>query len=103
MKLEELKKFVADLFSTATDKTTIEKSAVVSEKIDEAIAEQTKQEEDYNKLLHDYKDVVLHSSFKPGKNEIGTNTPGAQADFNPEEFIKSFVDSHDADGSAKNK
>ena len=34
-KLEELKNYVAELFSAATDKTTIEKSAVVNQKIEE--------------------------------------------------------------------
>ena len=34
-KLEELKNYVADLFSAATDKTAIEKSAIVSQKIEE--------------------------------------------------------------------
>ena len=39
-KLEELKNYVAELFIAATDKTTIEKSAVVNQKIEEIQAEQ---------------------------------------------------------------
>lgn len=63
--LEELKNYVSQLFDKATEKDVIEKAAVVSSKIDEIAAEQKSAEENYNQLLKDYKDVVLHSSFKP--------------------------------------
>ena len=62
-KCEELKNFISQLFETATDKAIIEKTAVVSSKIDEIEAEQKASSEEYNKLLKDYKDVVIHSSF----------------------------------------
>lgn len=89
-KLEELKNYVADLFGAATDKTIIEKSAVVSQKIEEIEKEQTQLSSDYQKLLTDYKDVVLHSSFTPAKSEVVDGTPG---NFDPEAaFQKFFID-----------
>lgn len=101
-KLEELKNFVADLFSTATDKTTIEKSAIVSQKIDEIATEQNKLSESYTSLLKDYKDVVLHSSFKPTEQtmSVDSGVPGVST-FNGEELISNFINTHNADGSAK--
>lgn len=77
-KLEELKQYVSKLFESATEKSIIEQSAVVSSKIDEIASEQKKQEDDYNALLKDYKDVVIHSSFKPlDKSDTGAKLPSA--------------------------
>lgn len=77
-KLDELKDYVSKLFEQATEKEIIEKSAVVSSKIDEIASEQKKQEDDYNALLKDYKDVVIHSSFKPLNNsDTGAKLPSA--------------------------
>lgn len=88
-KLAELKQFVAQLFDAATDKTVIEKSAVVSQKIDEIEQEQTKLQEDYRNLLKDYKDAVLHSSFKPTAS--GPNGfDGAPTSFDPDSAFKQF-------------
>lgn len=76
--LEELRKHIADLFAAAEDKNIISQAAVVSNKIDELEAEQKKEQENYNKLLNDYKDVVLHSSFKPLNNsDNGAKLPSA--------------------------
>lgn len=86
-KLEELKKIVADLFDAATDKTTIEKSAVVSSKFDEAIAEEKKTADEYQSLLKDYKDVVVHSSFKPTGHE--DNNAGTSVSF--EDCLAEFM------------
>ena len=86
-KLEELKKYVADLFGAATDKTIIEKSAVVSQKIEELEQEQTQLRSDYQKLLTDYKDVVLHTSFKPSS---GDNSGGVPGSFDPDAAFKQF-------------
>ena len=89
-KLEELKQHVADLFSAATDKTIIEKSAIVSQKIEEVEQEQTQLRSDYQKLLNDYKDVVLHTSFKPSANDKTDGIPGS---FDPDAaFQKFFID-----------
>ena len=77
--LEELRKHIADLFAAAEDKNIISQAAVVSNKIDELEAEQNKEKENYNKLLNDYKDVVLHSSFKPLNNrDAGAGVPQAK-------------------------
>lgn len=77
-KLDDLRNYVSQLFEAATDKGVIEKAAVVSSKIDEIASEQKKQEEDYNSLLKDYKEVVIHSSFKPVNNaDEGAGIPAA--------------------------
>lgn len=92
-KLEELKQFVAQLFDAATDKTIIEKSAVVNQKIEEIAKEQEQKEQDYRELLKDYKDAVLHTSFKPNP---GDNSGGVPGSFDPEAAFKQFfVDSGD--------
>lgn len=92
-KLEELKQFVAQLFDAATDKTIIEKSAVVNQKIEEIAQEQELKEKDYRELLKDYKDAVLHTSFKPNP---GDNSGGVPGSFDPEATFKQFfVDSGD--------
>lgn len=75
-KLDELREHVAKLFDAATDKTTIEKCAVVKKTIDEIEAEQKKANDDYQSLLKDYKDVVVHSSYKPSSQvEAKTGEP----------------------------
>ena len=92
-KLEELKKYVADLFGAATDKTTIEKSAVVNQKIEEIEAEQKQLSSDYQALLKDYKDVVLHASFKP----IDDNTGGIPGNFDPDAAFNQYFLSDNKD------
>lgn len=78
-KINELRDYISKLFEAATDKNAIEKAAVVSSKIDEIEAEQKASNESYEKLLKDYKDVVLHSSFKPLNSEDkGADGPSAQ-------------------------
>lgn len=76
--LEELKNYVSKLFEKATEKDIIEKAAVVSSKIDEIAARQKQQEDEYNSLLKDYKEVVIHSSFKPANQaDKGADIPSA--------------------------
>lgn len=87
-KLTELRNFVADLFSAATDKTTIEKSAIVNQKIKEIEDEQQTQEKAYQDLLKDYKEVVLHTSFKD--NHTTADVPNSN-DFNGDDFIKNYL------------
>ena len=86
-KLEELRQFVAGLFETATDKETIAKGALAQQKISEIQEEQDKMQQDYQALLKDYKDVVLHSSFKPTANDTNGGIPGG---FNPDEAFNTF-------------
>lgn len=85
--LDELKQFVAQLFDAATDKTIIEKSAVVNQKIDEIAKEQETKDKEYRELLKDYKDAVLHTSFKPNP---GDNSGGVPGSFDPEAAFKQF-------------
>lgn len=91
-KLEELKQLVAQLFDAATDKTIIEKSAVVNQKIEEVAEEQKQKDSDYQELLKDYKDAVLHTSFKPGP---GDNSGGVPGSFDPEATFNQFFNSSD--------
>lgn len=94
-KCEELRNFISQLFEAATDKSIIEKTAVVSSKIDEIEAEQRASSEDYNKLLKDYKDVVIHSSFKPANSaDRGADSPITTFNANDafEAALKSVMD-----------
>ena len=91
-KLDQLRQMVAELFAAAEDKTTIQKSAIINEKFNEVEAESTKIKEDYDNLLKDYKDVVLHTSFKPQENVPGNNGAPEMKTFNGDEFIASFIE-----------
>lgn len=87
----ELRDLISQLFDAAADKETIQKAAVVSSKIDEIEAEQKASQENYNNLLKDYKDVVLHTSFKPlNASDKGADGPTASLDPNQafEEALK---------------
>lgn len=75
-KLDELRSYVTKLFENTTDKAAIENAAVVSSKIDEIAAEQEAARKNYDDLLKDYKEVIIHSSFKPiDKNDRGADSP----------------------------
>lgn len=89
-KLTELREHVAKLFAAATDKETIQQAAIVNQKIDEAIEERNQMNSDYQSLMKDYKEVVLHSSFKPS---VGDNT-SQSGSFDPDAMFKQiFIDS----------
>ena len=94
-KINELRDYISKLFEAGTDKNAIEKAAVVSDKIDEIEAEQKASNESYEKLLKDYKDVVLHSSFKPLNSEDrgadGPSTQNFDANKMFEEVIKGQI------------
>ena len=82
-KTEELRDYIAQLFGSSTDKAVIENAAVVSNKIDEIEAEKKASDENFSKLLSDYKDVVLHSSFKPANPaDKGAERPSTSFDVN---------------------
>lgn len=86
-KLEELRNLISNLFDQATEKSVIEKGAIAQQKITEIEEEKKQQEEEYNSLLKDYKDVVLHSSFKPN---MADKTGANAGDFNPESAFDEF-------------
>ena len=91
-KTEELRNYISQLFQASTDKTVIEKAAVVNNKIDELEAENKDSQESYNKLLNDYKDVVLHSSFKP-VNQADKGADLSSTSFDPEKQLKAALES----------
>lgn len=94
-KTAELRNMISQLFEAATDKDTIQKVGAVSSKIDEIEAEQTASQADYNSLLKDYKEVVIHSSFKPlNQSDRGADSPIAVFDPNQafEDALKMAMD-----------
>lgn len=91
-KTEELRNYISQLFQASTDKTVIEKAAVVNNKIDELEAENKASQESYNKLLNDYKDVVLHSSFKP-VNQADKGADLSSTSFDPAKQLQAALES----------
>lgn len=80
-KLDDLRKYMSDLFAAAEDKDTVSKFAVVTKQIDEIEAETKASQENYKKLLDDYKDVVIHSSSKPlNSSDKGAAQPNGSFD-----------------------
>lgn len=91
-KTEELRNYISQLFQASTDKAVIEKAAVVNNKIDELEAENKASQESYDKLLHDYKDVVLHSSFKP-VNQADKGADLSSTSFDPAKQLQAALES----------
>ena len=91
-KTEELRNYISQLFQASTDKTVIEKAAVVNNKIDELEAENKASKESYDKLLNDYKDVVLHSSFKP-VNQADKGADLSSTSFDPAKQLQAALES----------
>lgn len=83
MKTAELKALINQLFEKAESKEAIQQAAVISTKIDEIEAEQKAAKDDYDSLLKDYKEVILHTSFKPlNTSDRGADEPTANIDPN---------------------
>lgn len=91
-KTEELRNYISQLFQASTDKAVIEKAAVVNNKIDELEAENKASQESYDKLLKDYKDVVLHSSFKP-VNQADKGADLSSTSFDPAKQLQAALES----------
>lgn len=91
-KTEELRNYISQLFQASTDKAVIEKAAVVNNKIDELEAENKASKESYDKLLNDYKDVVLHSSFKP-VNQTDKGADLSSTSFDPAKQLQAALES----------
>lgn len=87
-KTEELRNHMAALFEKCTDKETISQLGVINNTIEQIEAETKAKDEEYTSLLKDYKDVVLHSSFKPQSNVDATQ---GSTEFNPDQFIADFL------------
>ena len=91
-KTEELRNYISQLFQASTDKAVIEKAAVVNNKIDELEAENKASQESYDKLLKDYKDVVLHTSFKP-VNQADKGADLSSTSFDPAKQLQAALES----------
>lgn len=76
-KYQILKDSLKELFSKATDKETIEKSAVIAKQLDDLEADNTALAKSKGELLDDYKKLVLTASYKPAatENVSGSDTP----------------------------
>lgn len=98
MKLDELKKLVADAFESATEKTIIEKAAVINSKIEEVEAEQNELIDKNAELLKSYKDVVLHTNVKTTSADVSNPVQTSQ---NPDELMAEWLETHDENGVAK--
>lgn len=61
---DELKQNLQSLLGDDATKEQIEKIAVISQKVDEMIADSAKQEAEYKDLLKDYATVIRKSTFK---------------------------------------
>lgn len=96
-KLTELKQMVAELFQAATDKTIIEKSALVSNKLEEVAQENQELVDKQAELLKDYKEAILHTSFTK-KNETPDPTTPTAAVFDDNSFFENWAATHDSDG-----
>ena len=71
-KLEELKHIVKEQFDKAETKEQIDCFAAIKQKFDEVSKEQEEIEHQNAELIKSYKDLVQHTSFKPGKEPIDT-------------------------------
>ena len=73
-KLEELKQLVAEAFSKAEDKQSIENLATINNAITEVSKEYDEVTAKNAELIKSYKDLVQHTSFKDANkpNDIGT-------------------------------
>lgn len=87
-KTEELRNHISKLFEACEDKQTISQLGVIKNTLDEIDAEAKAKDDEYKTLLNDYKDVVLHSSYKPQSNVDQTQ---GTAEFDPDQFIAEFL------------
>lgn len=62
--MTDIKDLLNNLITEESSKEQIEQVAVISNKVDEMIAESSKQKEEYNDLLKDYASLVKASTFK---------------------------------------
>lgn len=98
--LDALRQSVAELFEKAEDQETIKKYALVENEIKKAQEVLDQKDQKELELLKDLKEAYIHSTVKPepGKTpetDIGTG------DFNGDNFIQNFIETHDANGSKK--
>lgn len=73
-KLQELKQLVQEMFNQVEDREQIEQSAKLNQKIIEVEQEQESRQKDYQDLLHDYKEVICHTSFS-SNGQVNTGSP----------------------------
>ena len=90
-KLDELRNLVAEWFNSAeaADKSTIDKLSQVTKLTEDAVAEQNKLQQENQELLHDYKELVVHTSLSDKHNE-----PSPQVDagaISLEEALQEFI------------
>lgn len=98
--LDALRQSVAALFEKAEDQETIKKYALVENEINKAQKVLDQKDQKEMELLKDLKDAYIHSTVKPEPGKTSETDIGS-GDFNEDNFIKNFIETHDANGSAK--
>lgn len=67
--LEQLKSLVAEMFNKVENKSDIEALSAIKSACDDVEAEHNKLQEENKELLKDYKELVVHTSFKDQHNQ----------------------------------
>lgn len=90
-KLDELRNLVAETFKEVTDADMIKRVGALDQKINEIEQADKEKDQKYEGLLKDYKDVVLHSSFKPTDGQQIQNGPTSEP-VSFESFLNNWKD-----------
>lgn len=96
-KLEELRNYISDLFQSSQDENVIKQAAVVNDRLEQSIKDDEEKDKKYNNLLNDYKEVVIHSSFK-SNNSFEKSATQAQGFFDEEAFDKEYFENLKKEG-----
>lgn len=78
--LEQLKSLVAEMFAQAENKSDVEALSAIKAACDDVEAEHNKLEAENRELLKDYKELVVHTSFKDTKNTPADTVSGELVD-----------------------
>ena len=98
--LDALRQSVAALFEKAEDQETIKKYALVENEINKAQEVLDQKDQKELELLKDLKEAYIHSTVKPEPGKTSETDIGA-GDFNGDNFIQNFIETHDANGCKK--
>lgn len=99
-KLTDLKNMVAKMFENAESKEDVDNLAKFNSLASEVEEEVNNLEKSNKELLTSYKDVVMHSSYKPSKQPQATPEPKGKApDF--ESALKDFMEVEAAKAAVK--
>lgn len=86
-KLEEIKETLAQRFEAETDQNNLGLLSDLMNKCDEALAEQQKSSDNYNKLLGDYKQIILKSGNAIKSSVVTETAQNTAQKINLDDFI----------------